>query len=467
VIRSGRAAAEVTSGILGDDGARKPRRLRLRPRRHHRDAPRRSRRRRSPCVSTERETTGLSLDWHVRLRRRVLTEALPSLHGRALEEAETRTDPCDAHGALESRRVLRGLSQGVEHAAQSGLVGIPPRLAWRGARAPPARSLRHGRPVSAGQSIPRGAISCRGSQEHEVRARLGGAWCRERAARGKVVGVVTGAKALDWKPGGGFGNHVLIEHANHYFTLYAHLDEIHVSVGDEVGSGKVLGTMGDTGQAGNRHVHFSLHRAPSVVADSVPIHGLVLSDVSDDGPFILSTSLELECANEFGDQGRLYGSENDPGRDLIFGPAPDELMAVLRRERTAREEPSVGSNQVESIMKSLKAIGAHAAREKLEVIVHGNPDDRVALYWIVVLSVRDLDDLSRARSALAAIEAAKSPGPSWMDGWVLIRKSQLAERDGHDEEARAPIKRARTLPSQSGEYETFLQQAEKRLGMTP
>lgn len=62
--------------------------------------------------------------------------------------------------------------------------------------------------------------------------------------------------------GGGWGNHVWIDHGNNYRTLYAHLD----SVEDNIFQGKLiydrnirLGKIGETGRSTGVHLHFGLY----------------------------------------------------------------------------------------------------------------------------------------------------------------------------------------------------------------
>lgn len=55
-----------------------------------------------------------------------------------------------------------------------------------------------------------------------------------------------------------YGKSVRITHANGYSTLYAHLNEILVKVGDEVYQKQPVGTMGRTGVAYGVHLHFEV-----------------------------------------------------------------------------------------------------------------------------------------------------------------------------------------------------------------
>lgn len=65
-------------------------------------------------------------------------------------------------------------------------------------------------------------------------------------------GVVTRA---GWDPWG-LGLHVRIDHGNGYETIYGHLSQINVGVGQRVGRGAVIGTMGNTGRSTGPHLHF-------------------------------------------------------------------------------------------------------------------------------------------------------------------------------------------------------------------
>ncbi|MCL1827841.1 MAG: M23 family metallopeptidase [Candidatus Cloacimonetes bacterium] len=60
--------------------------------------------------------------------------------------------------------------------------------------------------------------------------------------------------AAGWN--GGFGNVVEIEHPSAEKTLYAHLNSIAVKVGEKVTAGKVIGTVGTTGNSTGNHLHF-------------------------------------------------------------------------------------------------------------------------------------------------------------------------------------------------------------------
>lgn len=54
------------------------------------------------------------------------------------------------------------------------------------------------------------------------------------------------------------GNAVMIDHGWGIFTGYMHMDEIFVQKGDEVETGQVIGTVGETGRVNGPHLHFEV-----------------------------------------------------------------------------------------------------------------------------------------------------------------------------------------------------------------
>lgn len=65
-------------------------------------------------------------------------------------------------------------------------------------------------------------------------------------------------KEIGWK--GGYGNCVVIEHKNHFATLYGHLSRFGESlkVGDAVEQNQVIGYVGSTGLSTGPHLHYTM-----------------------------------------------------------------------------------------------------------------------------------------------------------------------------------------------------------------
>lgn len=56
----------------------------------------------------------------------------------------------------------------------------------------------------------------------------------------------------------GYGRNVIIDHGYGYQTLYGHMDEIHVVVGDTIKKGEQIGTVGSTGTSTAPHCHYEV-----------------------------------------------------------------------------------------------------------------------------------------------------------------------------------------------------------------
>lgn len=69
-------------------------------------------------------------------------------------------------------------------------------------------------------------------------------------------GTVIVARSSGWN--GGYGDYVVVKHANGSQTLYAHQSKIAVSSGEDVSKGQVIGYVGSTGRSTGPHLHFEI-----------------------------------------------------------------------------------------------------------------------------------------------------------------------------------------------------------------
>jgi septal ring factor EnvC (AmiA/AmiB activator) len=76
--------------------------------------------------------------------------------------------------------------------------------------------------------------------------------------RGEPIAAVYAGKILyaDWFKG--YGNMIIIDHGDNYYTVYAHIEEAFKSTGDAVEAGEVIATVGDTGSITGPKLYFEV-----------------------------------------------------------------------------------------------------------------------------------------------------------------------------------------------------------------
>ena len=114
---------------------------------------------------------------------------------------------------------------------------------------------------------------------------FGGTFPVVAAAGGKVIfaGVDTNADPI-WK--GGYGKYVVIDHGEEVQTLYGHLNNFTVEVGEKVVGGQQIGVSDSTGYSTGPHLHFGL-KSKKVWIDPAPY----LRDLGKLAPLAVGTKL--------------------------------------------------------------------------------------------------------------------------------------------------------------------------------
>lgn len=85
-----------------------------------------------------------------------------------------------------------------------------------------------------------------------------------KLAIGTPVGAIGGGRVTGVERNETLGVHVLIEHragSERYVSVYGHLGEASVSVGEAVAPGDIVGIVGMTGNTSGPHLHLALHKA--------------------------------------------------------------------------------------------------------------------------------------------------------------------------------------------------------------
>ncbi len=92
-----------------------------------------------------------------------------------------------------------------------------------------------------------------------------------RATEGSLIHAVMPGSVVyaDWLKG--YGLVIILDHANGFFSLYAHASKILASVGEQVVEGHAIGETGDTGMIGENTLYFELREGAEPVD---PLHWL-------------------------------------------------------------------------------------------------------------------------------------------------------------------------------------------------
>ena len=86
-----------------------------------------------------------------------------------------------------------------------------------------------------------------------------------RTEEGSPIRVVMAGtiEYADWLKG--YGQVIIVDHSNGFFSLYAHASKLLVKVGEHVHAGQVVGETGDTGLTGDSTLYFELREGAEAV----------------------------------------------------------------------------------------------------------------------------------------------------------------------------------------------------------
>ncbi|MEE9495738.1 MAG: peptidoglycan DD-metalloendopeptidase family protein, partial [Desulfobacterales bacterium] len=79
-----------------------------------------------------------------------------------------------------------------------------------------------------------------------------------KAEKGEPIRSIFQGKVLYSSWFKGYGNMIIIDHGNNYYTIYAHLEETFKSKGDAVETREVIATVGDTGSMEGAKLYFEV-----------------------------------------------------------------------------------------------------------------------------------------------------------------------------------------------------------------
>lgn len=113
-----------------------------------------------------------------------------------------------------------------------------------------------------------------------------------------------------------YGKHVRIRHAQGYRTIYAHLDEVLVSVGDQVKARHLIGRADSTGNSTGNHLHLTLKKDNATANGDTdyPV------DIIDPTPYLVFKHREAAVLAALGLSAELSSLESFPWtRNCLVG----------------------------------------------------------------------------------------------------------------------------------------------------
>ena len=267
-------------------------------------------------------------------------------------------------------------------------------------------------------------------------------------APGTVSFALAGVNQDDPSAGAEYGNHVRVDHGS-FISFFAHLDAVAVIAGQHVDAGDPIGTMGHSGLAASRHLHFSLHKGKpkqgaGAPRESVPIHGILCCDVTEDagprfqwldgGGFVADYGIPW--------RGHLYGSESSRDR-APTDKARDDLRDRLHSARAALTRVLAARTVLADVARRWKDSGASAGIDgysrDIDPILHDDPDNPVGNFYRAAAVLLPSNDLAQAKDVLERVmRQALVPRrfESWLVPYATANLGIVAVKEGHPADAR-------------------------------
>ena len=170
----------------------------------------------------------------------------------------------------------------------------------------------------------------------------------------------------DRDPAGAYGKQVRLRHRAGYKTVYAHLEEVLVEVGDFVKAGQVLGKADNTGNSYGSHLHLTLKKEGATERGETNYP----YDIIDPTPFLVwpGTEEAVSAAQYEWEPGRcLVGAACRPDGQFSEGDFATVQQARLEAVRITQDTP-------EEAIARLRQIAPHIfLLARLTAAMHDRP----------------------------------------------------------------------------------------------
>lgn len=221
----------------------------------------------------------------------------------------------------------------------------------------------------------------------------------------------------------GWGNVVRVVHDGGLYTQYGHLSAILVRWGEPVKRGQAIGFEGNTGAAGAKHLHFSLHKGdPFGGGETLPIGALRVKGG-------IKSSKDIVCGD--------WVTSDVPKPESALVSDTQVVAAKAPRYGYYPPPPPIAEQvrMPNAQMFSVREEDRKAAIASLRAL----PDSSVVSYWLGAALQQD-KQLDAAVVALSRAVAAKD-APAWLVSWSHVRLAEIALSMSDKVTARANLDR--------------------------
>ncbi|HEV3233284.1 MAG TPA: peptidoglycan DD-metalloendopeptidase family protein [Candidatus Dormibacteraeota bacterium] len=177
-----------------------------------------------------------------------------ALRGQYSQQAALRSQLASAHSSLEQaqaenrRSAAAVASEIAQLEAARGRAHSSGIFAWPGVQGPITQGF--GCTDFAGEPPPPPGYHCNPPYFH-TGIDIAGPY-------GSTITATDGGIAYTYSSGSGYGNHVIIVHANGFTSLYGHMSGFAIGSGTAVAKGQAIGYEGSTGFSTGPHLHFEI-----------------------------------------------------------------------------------------------------------------------------------------------------------------------------------------------------------------
>lgn len=84
-----------------------------------------------------------------------------------------------------------------------------------------------------------------------------------------IYPINTGKVVLRAWDADGYGNYVVVDHGNNYWSLYAHMSSVYVKMGQSVTKETIIGVEGSTGHSTGSHLHLEVRKGANTAYNTI------------------------------------------------------------------------------------------------------------------------------------------------------------------------------------------------------